>query len=359
MASKKQHRRSHKSGMPPGALVYVGDRAAGPSEISSIRYTPDECVMSPHDTLEEACQFVDAASNVWINIIGLHDPETIDRLGKQFNIHSLVLEDILNTEQRPKIEIYEDYIFISLKMLTPSQNGELIFLEEQVSMIMTHHAIVTIQEQPGDVFGAIRERIQRPDSTLRQRGVDYLMYRLIDTIVDHYLTILEQFSLHLDDLEDRIFANVKKLPHNTLLQTKRKIQGLKRITIPLRELIGALLRSDTLLIHKDTHRYLGDIYDHLIQILEQQESLRDFCVELYEAHLTMLSHSANEVMKLLTVIATIFIPLTFIVGVYGMNFHNMPELEWKYGYFIIWGIMVAIIILMLFYFRKKGWLVKS
>lgn len=359
MASKKQHRRSRKSGMPPGALVYVGDHPASPSEVSSIRYTPDECVISHHGTPEEACHLVNPASNVWINIIGLHDLETMKCLGRQFNIHSLVLEDILNTEQRPKIEIYEDYIFISLKMLTPSQNGEMFFGEEQVSIIITHHAIVTIQEQSGDVFGAIRDRIQRPDSTLRQRGVDYLMYRLIDTIVDHYLTILEQFSLRLDELEDQIFASVKKMPQNILLQTKRQIQGLKRITIPLRELIGTLLRSDTVIIKNDTHRYLGDIHDHLIQILEQQESMRDFCVELYEAHLTMLSHSANEVMKLLTVIATIFIPLTFIVGVYGMNFHNMPELEWKYGYFIIWGIMLAVIGLMLFYFRKRGWLGKS
>ncbi len=355
MAKRKKHHRSLKTGLPPGTLVYVGNREEEKPELSVIQFNGEdlhEFTITHWDDLPE----LDADKHIlWINVNGLHDVEAIQKIGNHFGIHSLILEDIVNTEQRPKVEIYTDHIFLTLKMVMNFPENSSSLDVEQVSFLMGPSWLISFQEEPGDVFDQVRERLQRPISRIRQHKEDYLLYSLTDLVVDRYLQLLEDMGDDLEQIEDQILSGHEKVALHRLQMRKRQLHQLRRAVVPLREAIGELYREENALISPFTQRYLSDLHDHLIQVHDLMESLRELCVELRETHLSMLSNRANEVMKVLTIIATIFIPLTFIVGIYGMNFRFMPEIEWRYGYLMVWIIMLTSTYFMLRYFRKKKW----
>ncbi len=341
--------------MPPGTLVHVGEKKAEKTRIEIIDYDEKHLREELVETIEECFPFKEAPTVTWINIDGLHEVEIIEKIGNHFDIHSLILEDILHTGQRPKFEDFEKYIFIVFKMLYFDENGDDI-LEEQISIILGSNFVISFQEKEGDVFNPVRERIRAGRFQIKKRKIDYLAYALIDAVVDNYFLILEKIGEKIEDLEEELLDNPTPETLQTIHQLKRKLISLRKSVWPLREVIGGLERGESALFHKSTAIYLKDVYDHTIQVIDTIETFRDMVSGMLDMYLSNLSNKMNEVMKVLTIIATIFIPLTFIAGIYGMNFEFMPELKWHWGYFLVWTLMIVIGIGMVFYFRRKKWL---
>jgi magnesium transporter len=349
-------KRSKKSGLPPGTLVHIGERKTEKVRITILDYDESQFEEKEAKTIEECFPFKDKSTTTWINIEGLHEIEIIEKIGNHFNLHPLLLEDIANTEQRPKMEDYGEYIFIVLKMLSHDEKAHEI-KTEQVSIVLGLNFVVSFQEGiEGDAFDHVRERIRNGKGRIRKMGADYLAYSLMDAIVDHYFFILEKLGEKIEDTEDELVTNPTQETLRTIHHLKREMISLRKSVWPLREVLSCLERGESQLIHEPTRVYLRDVYDHTIQIIDTIETYRDTLSGILDIYLSSISNKMNEIMKVLTIIATIFIPLTFIVGVYGMNFEHMPELKWKAGYFILIGVMVFIATGMLFYFRKKKWL---
>lgn len=345
---------SRKKGQPPGTLIYTGDKIID-FEIAIIDYNSGEYKEFEVKNPEECFSFRDSPTVTWINIVGLDKVDVIENIGKHYNLHPLVLEDILNVHQRPKIEYFEDYVFVVLKML--KYNEESYDIEsEQVSMILGENFVFTFQEKKGDVFDPVRIRIRNNKGIIRKNGADYLLYALIDIIVDNYFVILEKLGDEVEDLEDNVILDPSPETVHTIHRLKKNLIELRKTIWPLREVLNTLYREDSHLIKKKTSFYFRDVYDHTIQVIDTVETLRDIAGGLLDVYLSSVSNRMNEIMKVLTIIATIFIPLTFIAGIYGMNFKYMPELEWKFGYPLVLILMLSIGIGMLIYFRKKKWL---
>jgi len=304
----------------------------------------------------EECLLLKARPTVtWINVAGLHQIEVLEKLNECFGLHPLVLEDILNTTQRPKIEDFGEYIYIVLKMLyLPGPGQEAV--TEQVSLILGPNYLISFQESAGDVFDPIRERIRNGKGRIRKLGADYLAHALLDAIVDHYFIILEKLGEDVEDLEETLTNNPTPRTMQAIHQLKRKMIFLRKSVWPLREVVGSLERGESPLIQQSTGIYLRDIYDHIIQVIDNIETFRDMLSGMIDIYLSSISNRMNEIMKVLTIIATIFIPLTFIVGLYGMNFKYMPELEWHWGYPLVLLLMLGVAVFMLFYFKRKKWL---
>jgi magnesium transporter len=291
----------------------------------------------------------------WINIDGLHEVDSIEKLGKHFDLHPLVLEDILNTAQRPKVEVFDSYIFVVLKMLYLSEiKREIVF--EQVSVVFGPNFVISFQEQKGDVFDPIRDRLENARGRIRKKGADYLAYSLLDTVVDSYFSILENVSEQIVVLEDELMDEPTPATLNRIHGLKREMIFLRKSIWPLREVLSGLQKAESRLIEKSTDIYLRDVYDHTIQVIDTAESMRDMISGMLDIYLSNVSNRMNEVMKVLTIFAAIFIPLTFLAGIYGMNFEFMPELTWRGAYFVILGVMVCIGVVMLAFFKKKKWL---
>ena len=344
--------RSEKAGLAPGTLMHIGEAKKHTPKISILDYNEEKFEEKIAKTAEECFPFRKKPTVTWINIDGIHDANIIEGLGKQFGFHSLLLEDIMNNEQRPKIDDFDsDHLFVILKMLTYAKKE---IVTEQISIIIGNNFVISFQETEGDIFDPIRKRIRENKGKLRKRGPDYLAYSLIDAIVDHYFAVLEKLEEEIETLEDSITrptAGTIKATH----QLKREIILLRRSIWPLREVIGGMMRSESDLIKKNTAIYLRDVYDHTIQIMDTIEAFRDILYGMLEVHLASISNKMNEIMKVLTVIGTIFIPLSFITGLYGMNF-DMEVYHWKYGSFAVMSGMLIIIISLLYYFRKKRWI---
>jgi len=347
-------KRSKKAGLPPGSLVHIGERKTEKTRITIIDYDQAQLQEKEAGSIEECFAFKDNPTVTWINIDGLHQIEIIEKMGRHFNLHSLVLEDIVNTGQRPKMEDFEDYIFIVLKMLYYDQKGGI--KTEQVSLILGPNFVISFQEQEGDVFNPIRDRIRKAKGRIRKMGADYLAYALMDTIVDNYFIILERLGEEIEDMEEELLTNPTTETLQKIHFLKREMILLRKSTWPLRELINGLERTESPLIQESTGVYLRDVYDHTIQVIDTVETFRDMISGMLDIYLSSISNKMNEVMKVLTIIATIFIPLTFLAGVYGMNFRYMPELEWHGGYFVVLLVMAAVGISMVGYFRRKKWL---
>jgi len=305
-------------------------------------------------TPEECLPFKDKTNVTWINVDGIHEAETIEKMGQMFSLHPLLLEDIMNTDQRPKMESYDDYLFIVLKTLFYDEK-EKSTITEQISIVLGTNYVISFQEQESNVFGPVTERLKNSKGKIRKMGADYLAYSLIDMIIDNYFIILEKFGERVDDLEVQLVTSPKTQILRSIQELKKKMIFLRRSVWPLREVISGMERGESSLIHPSTYVYLRDIYDHTIQAIDTIETYRDMLSDMLDIYLSSVSNKLNEVMKVLTVIATIFIPLTFIVGVYGMNFEHMPELKWRWGYPSIWLLMISIGVFMAFYFRKKKW----
>lgn len=352
---KLMKRKYKKLGLPPGTLVHIGDKKTEKVKITIIDYTEKEFWEKEEATIEEAFSFRDTSTVTWINIDGVHNTEIIEKIGKHFALHPLLLEDIAHTEQRPKMEDFGEYIFVVVKMLYYDENGAEI-IAEQVSLILGKNFVISFQEREGDVFNPIRERIRNAKGRIRRMEADYLAYALIDAVVDHYFLILEKIGERIENLEDELVSRTTSETLRAIHILKREMIFLRRSVWPLREVISGLGRRESVLIKKSTELYLKDVYDHTIQVIDTVESFRDMVSGMLDTYLSSVSNRMNEVMKVLTIIATIFIPLTFIAGIYGMNFQFMPELGWRWGYFMILCVMALIVIGMVIYFKKKNWL---
>lgn len=347
-------KRSKKVGLPPGTLVHIGEKKIGKVRITVIDYDKANFEEKEIKTIEECFQFKDKTTVTWINIDGIHDIEIIEKIGKHFDLHSLILEDIVNTEQRPKIEDFGDYIFIVLKMLYYNEKEDGI-QAEQVSLIVGSNFVISFQEKEGDVFDPIRERIKSGKGRIRKMGADYLTYTLIDTIVDNYFISLEKLGEKVESMEEELVTNPTPETLRTIHHLKREMIFLRKSVWPLRDVVNRLERGESTLIHESTDIYLRDVYDHTIQVIDTIETSRDILSGMLDIYLSSISNRMNQVMKVLTIVATIFIPLTFIAGVYGMNFKYLPELGWKWSYPLVLLGMVFIGVSMLVYFRRKKW----
>jgi len=348
-------KRSKKSGLSPGTLVHIGEQKTAEVKITIIDYDETQFQEKVVKKVEECFPFKDKPTVTWINIDALHQVDIIEKLGKHFGLHPLVLEDIVNTDQRPKIEDFVTYLFFVLKILSYNiQENDVV--SEQLSLILGTNFLISFQEYPGDNFEPIRERIRNDKGRVRKMGVDYLAYTLVDAIIDNYFLILEQIGDKIEAIEDVLVTDPKPETLQTLHTLKREMILIRKSIWPLREVINRLERWETPLIQKATTIYLRDVYDHTIQVIDTIETYRDMLSGMLDIYLSSVSNRMNEVMKVLTIIATIFIPLTFIAGIYGMNF-NMPELQWPGAYpYMFYFILIVIGLLMLTYFRRKKWL---
>jgi magnesium transporter len=353
--AKRVKKRSQKVGLPPGTLVYTGDRPAKDVEITVALYNTQNYNETRHKSFRECPLSPDASHLTWINVDGIHQVENLENLGDCYHLHPLVLEDILNPEQRPKVEDYGDYLFIILKMLHLREKTDALFTE-QVSIILGENFVISFQENDQDIFDPVRQRLKIGKGRLRGEGADYLAYTLLDLIVDHYFVILERLGEIIEDLEEELVANPTPATLNRIHRLKRDMIILRKSVWPLREVVSQLERRESPLIKDSTNIYLKDLYDHVIQVIDNIETFRDILAGMLDIYLSSLSNRLNEVMKVLTMIATIFIPLTFIAGVYGMNFKHMPELDWPWGYYVVWLAMATVSLGMVFYFKKKGWI---
>jgi len=344
-----------KVGLPPGTLIQIAEKKTEKVKITIIDYDETQFQEKEAEKMEECFPFKDKPSVTWINIDGVHQVEVIEKIGAHFGIHSLILEDIMHTVQRPKIEDFEDYIFVVLKMIYYDEKENEI-KAEQVSIILGTNFVISFQEKGGDVFNPVRERVRKNKGRIRKMKLDYLAYALIDTIVDHYFIVLEKLGEKIEGMEEELVTNPTPVTLQTIHTLKRELIFLRKSIWPLREVISVLERGESSLIHKSTVIYLRDVYDHTIQVIDTVETFRDMVSGMLDIYLSSMSNKMNEVMKVLTIIATIFMPLTFIAGLYGMNFKYIPELEWYWGYFAVLFVMVIIGFGMVLYFRNKKWL---
>jgi magnesium Mg(2+) and cobalt Co(2+) transport protein (corA) len=341
--------------MAPGTLIHVGEERTEKPKITIIDYDRDNYKERVVENVEECFPFKDYPTISWINIDGIHQVDIIEKLGKHFGLHPLVMEDIVHTSQRPKMEDYDNYIYVVLKMLWfPDDDTDV--KAEQVSIILGHNFVLSFQELEGDTFNSVRERLRNSKGRIRTMGADYLAYALLDSIVDNYFIIIERFGEIIEDLENKLIENPSPETLQNIHDLKKEMIYLRKSVWPLREVINGLERTESPLFQDTTFVFLKDVYDHTIQVAETVETYRDILSGILDVYLSSVSNKMNEVMKILTIIATIFIPLTFLAGMYGMNFSYMPELGWKWGYPAVWTINIAIFLSMYIYFRKKNWL---
>jgi magnesium transporter len=348
-------KRSEKAGLPPGTLVHIGEKKAEIPKITIMDYSEAHFQEKEVKTIEECFLFKETPTVTWINIDGLHQVEILEKLGECYGFHPLVLEDILNTDQRPKIEDYGEYLYVVLKMIDQGNQSNEI-LTEQISLILGPSFVISFQEKEGDVFDPIRERIRSGKGRIRKMGADYLAYALLDSIVDNYFIVMEKLGERIEFLEEELVKRPIPETLQTIHHLKREMIFFRKAVWPLREVIGSLERGELPLVKETTRIYLRDVYDHTIQVIDTIETFRDMVSGMLDIYLSSVSNRLNAVMKVLTIIATIFMPLTFIAGIYGMNFKHMPELEWKWGYPTVWIAVILIGVSMLTYFKKKGWL---
>ena len=348
-------KRSRKSGLPPGTLVHIGEKKIEKPVVTLIDYDESRFEEKEINVIDECFSYKDKPTVTWINIEGIHDTVLLEKLGNHFGVHPLAMEDILNTDQRPKIDNFDKNIFIVFKMLSYNDKNKEI-ITEQVSLILGSNFLVSFQEGiEGDVFNPVRERIKENKGKIRKEGADYLAYSLMDAVVDNYFVILEKTGERIESLEEETVINPTSKTLQEVHHLKREMIFLRKAVWPLREVISSLQREESSLIKETTKIFLRDVYDHAIQVMDTVESFRDMLSGMLEIYLSTMNNKLNQVMKVLTIIATIFMPPTFIVGIYGMNFKHMPELEWKYGYPVVMLLMFVIAISMLFVFKKKKW----
>ena len=336
--------------------MHVGEQKVDKSEVSLIVY--DEETVREQMSIEPEVSRpdkVDQGAVKWVRVTGLHDVEVLNKVGKAYGLHPLTVEDILNTDQRPKIEVFDNYVFLVAKVLRAGHGDELI-RGEQVSFVPGCDFLLSFQEGDEDVFGLVEQRIRRGQGRIRKQGADYLVYALVDSIVDHYFLLLEEMEERIEQLESDLLRGTDSEQLQDTQILKKDLVFLRRSVWPLREVIGGLQRDESELVRPSTQVFLRDVYEHTIQVVDTIESFRDLLAGIQDLSLSALSNRMNNIMRVLTIIATIFIPLTFIAGVYGMNFKHMPELEWPWSYPAVMVFMLAVGLLMVAYFKKKKWL---
>lgn len=339
----------------PGTVTYTGSKYSTGTKVEIIDYSKDHYNRQDSENIEDAFGFESSEHITWINVNGLNNTKEIERLGEYYNLHPLIQEDIVSTNQRPKMDEYEDYLFIVFKMLHYSDSGE--FINEHVSMVVGKDYVTTFQEADGDVWDGLRDRLANSKGRVRNAGSDYLMFALLDAIVDNYFSVIETLSSKIEFIEDQLFEDKVEDDITQDIQIlKKEILRIRRAVVPLREVINRLEKTDTGIIDSKTQNYIRDLYDHIIQVSESVDIYREMIWGLMDMYMTTISNKMNEVMKVLTIMASIFIPLTFMAGIYGMNFEYIPELKMEYGYFYLWGAMITVFVGLLYYFKRRKWL---
>jgi len=359
MARRKRRnvtRSAAKRGMPPGSLVFTGERKIEQAQLTVFDYDGETLQEIPSESLQGCLARRDTQTVTWINVDGVHDAALVERIGSGFGVHALVLEDILSTQQRPKFEDYDEHLFLVVQMLSWGESSMAIEAE-QVSFVLGDRFLLTFQERGGDVFDSVRERLRASKGRLRKSGPDYLLYTLLDSIVDSYFTILEKIDDRIETLDEQLTTTQTA---NT--ESLRQIHGFKRETIflrravwPLREVLTSLSRTETPLVEQETRLFLRDVQDHALQALDTIETFRELLAGMLDVYISTLNNRLNEVIKVLTIFATILGTLTFIAGVYGMNFDHMPELRWRWGYPAALLFMLAVVLFMLREFKRRRW----
>lgn len=357
MKKKKiiKQKNSPKKGKPPGSLIYMGPRKDVPITIDYIQYNTEKYVAKSLIELPEDIQIQGEDFVTWIDIKGLHDISLIEKIGKVANIHPLTLEDLLNVNQRPKLDFFNAYIFLVVQILKYDKETNTVE-SEQLSIILGDKYILTFLEGPSDVFDTLKGRMEKTVGKIRNSSADYLAYSILDVVIDEYYEVVEKIGERIEVVEEQLILQARKIAINDIYEIKRDLIDLRKSISPLREIITKLDKSESPIINERTRLYLRDLYDHAIQIIDTIEQYRDLTSGLADMYLSSVSNKMNEIIKVLTILSSIFIPLTFIVGVYGMNFKNMPELEWHYGYYMSLIFMLILAIVMLIYFRLRKWL---
>jgi len=339
----------------PGTVNYVGRKREAPVKMQVMEYHDDDFSEKEIKNISELLPLKNSPMVTWLNVTGVHDTSLIESIGEAFGIHSLVQEDIANTTQRPKLEEYDGYLFVVVKMTyLDHDSGEIVI--EQISLIIGQNYILSFQEREEDVLNGLRQRIRTGKGRIRKLGSDYLLYAILDSIIDFYFTVLEHLGDRIEDLEETLLKKADQTLLNDIYRLKQGLIFLRKSIWPMREVISSLQHAEHKLITKQVGVFLRDAYDHTIQVIETVETFRDMASGMQDLYLSTISNKMNEVMKVLTIFAAIFIPLTFLAGVYGMNFHNIPELSWTWGYPAWWGLVVVLGGGMLIYFKRKKWM---
>ena len=350
---KLVQKRSRKTGLPPGSLVHIGEKKTDKVAITVFNYAGVRCDEQQVLSVDELGPPTDE-SVTWVNVGGVHKMEILESCGKQFQLHSLLLEDIANTDQRPKLDDYETCLFLVMKMLSVTDRQDIVV--EQVSLVFGQNFVLSFQENGTDVFTPVRDRLRGGKGRLRQSRADYLFYALVDAIVDQYFAVLEALGEKIEALQELVVSDPKPETLRQIHALKQQLLFLRRAVWPLREVTNNLSRSECPFLHESTKVFFRDVYDHVVQVVDTIETLREMVSASLDIYLSSISYRLNAVMKVLTIITTIFMPLTFIVGIYGMNFEHMPELKWEWGYPLVLSVLAMIAITMLGFFIRKKWI---
>ncbi|MCM2271913.1 MAG: magnesium/cobalt transporter CorA [candidate division Zixibacteria bacterium] len=343
-----------KAGLQPGAMVFSGPERTHPVRISILHYADSRVDESKNVAVEEALMPFDRPGVTWIDLNGIHDTTLVETIGKHFSLHPLVLEDLVTTGQRPKLEDYGDYLFLTIKRISLTAPHKTLGIEE-LSIIVGRNYVLTFQETEEDSFTAVKDRLRKGTDRFLKSGTDYLAYALVDMVVDNYFAVLEELGEQFEQVQNQVLASPTPMTLRTVYRLKNDLIMMRRSIWPLRDVIIGMQRNESPLITHATALYLRDVQDHTVQIMDTIETLRDMLAGTLDIYMSSVSNRMNQVMKILTMIATIFIPLTFVVGIYGMNFDFMPELHWQYGYPLIMGVMFLVVVVMLWWFRRNKW----
>lgn len=347
--------KAHQVGLPPGSLVPVETPETGGIRVSRMEYGSEGVEEREADDVPGCLPLAGPPATSWLNVDGLDEVGALETLGEEFGLHSLLLEDIVNTTQRPKLDDYDDHLFLVLKMLTFDE-AEARIADEQVSLVLGPHFVLSFQERRGDVFEAVRDRIRGGKGRIRTAGSDYLAYAIVDAVVDHYFLVLEQVGEWIDRVEEELIADPSVETMGEIHRLRREMLYFRRAVWPLREVVAAMGREDTSLVSPGVRIFIRDVYDHMVQVIDTAETYRELISGMLDTYLSSVNNRMSEVMKVLTIIATIFIPLTFLAGIYGMNFRTMPELTWRWAYPVLLGVMGALAGGMLLWFRRRDWI---
>ncbi|AHB13292.1 magnesium/cobalt transporter CorA [Dehalococcoides mccartyi] len=353
--TRQSKKYSQKAGMLPGSVVFIGEGKTEKASLSLHAYTPDSYQPLPLKTLADcSTQIKQSSGIIWVKVTGLQDTDMVEELGKCFSLHPLTLEDVVNTEQRPKLEDYGTYLFAVIKALH-WDSGLNKTRSEHISLVLGKNFLISFQENQSDIFKPIQEHLKSDNGRLRKLGADYLLYSILDMVVDGYFGLIEGFGDYLDEIEEQLLSSPSSQTLKQISEAKKEMLFIRKSIWPVRETIASIERTENPLIDKSSHIYFRDIYDHLIQLIDTGETYRDMLSNMIDIYLSSLSNRMNEVMKVLTIFASIFIPLTFIVGIYGMNF-DIPELRLSWGYPGILLLMLAVALLLVSFFKRKKWL---
>lgn len=349
-------RRSRKKGLPPGTLEFVGTIRQQHVRIELTQVTQTEAFHQIVESVDKIPSLLKPDCTAWLDVDGVHDKTVIQKIGEIFGLHPLLLEDVMDTNQRPKFEVYQNCIFVTANMLQHRANVSGPFHSEQTSFVLTANTVITFQESEGDVFNDVRKRIQTSPTLARRWTPDYLLYALMDAMVDHYFILLENFGTSIEEVEETLIARRQGEVLSEIYDLRRKVLSIRKYAVPLREMLAQLLREKPARIFQENIIYWTDLHDHVAQVCETVDGYRDLTSTLMDLSFSMTTGRTNQIMKVFTIFTAVFIPLNFLVGVYGMNFKYMPELEWQFGYPAIWGVIILTAFSLMAYFRKQRWL---